>query len=119
MDASPPSVGLGKRMQLIAVAWAVAYVITIAGEGPATILGLPWFPLGLCDLLRITSNETAAAISMLSWFAYLLLAFGVLAAKRPTALYAIWAALFVLLAATAVGCHSTFDHVRHSNMRVP
>ncbi len=106
-------VPLRMRVGLFAVPWALAYVITMPGHGPATILALPWLPLGLCDLFGITAKDTVSFICMVSWFTYVALAVGVLSAQKRIIFFVRWAILLVLLVTTAAGCHSTFKRAQY------
>lgn len=107
-----------QRVGLFVAAWAIAYAITMPGNGPATILGFPWFALGICDLLGITERNTSSMVCFGAWLAFIALSVGVLSAHKRTAFFVRWAVLLALLIATAVGCHSTMHRLQHESSTI-
>jgi hypothetical protein len=108
-----------RRVGMLVAAWAIAYAITMPGNGPATILGFPWFALGICDLVGITERNISAMICLGTWLTFIALSVGVLSAHKRTAFFVRWAVLLALLIATAVGCHGTMHRVQHGNYTIP
>ncbi len=104
------AIGLGARVLLLAGAWTVAYLITMPGHGPATIIGLPWFPAGLCKVLGFEENgDGAAGVFFLGWLLLFALSIGALLARKPRTWLVVWIILLLLLIVTAAGCQKVLS----------